>query len=81
MGDLWKTGLEGSSFSNGIRVAVAMTDQGKVTQTFPNQLKESSTYLYPLKKWEEPAYYEHLKKSYGIMRETYRKASLEEAKK
>lgn len=81
MGDLWKTGLEGSSVINGIRVAVATTDQGKVEQTFPSQLKESSTYLYPLKKWEQPAYYEHLKKSYDIMKETYLKASLKEAKK
>jgi hypothetical protein len=81
MGDLWKTGLGGSSVINGIRVAVAMTDNGKVTQTFPNQLKESSTYVYPLKKWDMPVFYEHLKKSYDIMGETYRKVSQKEAKK
>jgi hypothetical protein len=81
MGDLWKTGLGGSSIINGIRVAVAMTDNGKVTQTFPKQLKERSTYVYPLKKWDMPAFYEQLKKSYDIMGETYRKASLKEAKK
>ncbi|MEH7306568.1 hypothetical protein [Neobacillus drentensis] len=76
MGNVWESGLSGSGETSGIRLAIVTTEKGKVMQTFPkvtnNQLHQSDTFLYSWKKWEEPAFYERLKKSYGIMKETYR---------
>ncbi|WP_042462849.1 hypothetical protein [Neobacillus dielmonensis] len=80
MSDLWKTGLERSMEADGIRVAVVTTDQGKVQQTLPKlnggQLEDSDAFLYKLKKWDQPVYYERLKKSYDLIRETYRTTKL-----
>lgn len=76
MGDVWQSGLSSSVETSGIRLAVVRTEHGKVIQTLPitrnNQLHQTDSFLYSWKKWEEPAYYERLKKSYGIMKETYR---------
>ncbi|WHY68229.1 hypothetical protein [Neobacillus sp. SuZ13] len=76
MGNVWEGGLSGSVETSGIRLAIVTTEQGKVIQTLPktknNLLQQADTYLYSWEKWEEPSFYERLKKSYGIMKETYR---------
>ncbi|MEH7744640.1 hypothetical protein V7659_06230 [Neobacillus drentensis] len=75
MGNVWKSGLSGSVETSGIRLAIVTTELGKVTQTLPrtknNRLHQFDAFLYSWKKWEEPAFYERLKKSYGIMKEMY----------
>jgi L-fucose mutarotase/ribose pyranase (RbsD/FucU family) len=80
MGNVWESGLESNLETSGIRLAIVATEQGKVQQTFPkttnNQLQHSEAFLYTWKKWEEPAFYERLKKSYGIMREAFRTTEL-----
>jgi len=76
MGDVWESGLSGSDETSGIRLALVTTELGKVTQTLPkttnNRIHESDAYIYSWKKWEEPSFNERLKRSYGIMKETYR---------
>jgi hypothetical protein len=77
MGSVWDSGLSASVETSGFRIALVTAENGKVTQTLPkasnNQLHQTDTFLYSWKKWEEPAFYERLKKSYGIMKETFRK--------
>jgi len=76
MGNVWEGGLSGSVETSGMRLAIVTTEQGKVIQTLPktknNLLQQANTYLYSWEKWEEPSFYERLKNSYGIMKETYR---------
>lgn len=85
MGNVWESGLSGSIESNGIRLAIVTTENGEVEQTFPkitnNQLHQTDAFLYSWKKWEEPAFYERLKKSYGIMSEVFRTTELKDGKR
>ena len=80
MGSVWESGLSASVETSGFRIALVTAENGKVTQTLPkasnNQLHQTDTFLYSWKKWEEPAFYERLKKSYGIMKETFRTTKL-----
>ncbi len=82
MGDVWNNGLSGSVESPGIRLAVVTAEEGKPVQTFPqtdrNTLLEKDSILYSWEKWNQPDYYERLKKSYEIMAETYRTANLKD---
>jgi hypothetical protein len=75
MGDLWKSGLSGSETIEGIRVAAAISSQVQIIQTFPNsqnrQLEQGDVRLFKWKEWDQPNYYERLKNSYMIMKETY----------
>ncbi|MEH7159096.1 hypothetical protein, partial [Neobacillus drentensis] len=82
MGNVWESGLLGSVETSGMRLGIVTTGNGRVIQTIPtankNQLRQADTIFYKWKKWEEPAFYERLKKSYGIMKETYRMTELKE---
>lgn len=75
MGDLWKNGLTGSETFNGIRIAMVMMEKGEIKQTIPqttvNKLMEDDVYLYSWNEWDQPVYYERLKKSYEIIKKTY----------
>jgi hypothetical protein len=77
MGDIWKYGLSKSETIEGIRVATAATKQGKLVQTIPRQsnnlLQQKDAFLYSWSEWEQPLYYERLKKSYYMIKETYGK--------
>ncbi|MDR7001757.1 hypothetical protein [Neobacillus niacini] len=76
MGDIWKSGLTGSVKLEGIRTAIVMMENDTVVQTFPKtvngRLQQADANLYTWKEWEQPAYYERLKKSYNMMKNTYR---------
>ena len=76
MGNVWESGLSSCVETSGIRLALVTTELGKITQTLPktnkNRIHESDAYIYSWKKWEEPSFNERLKRSYGIMKETYR---------
>ncbi|MFP7295642.1 hypothetical protein [Neobacillus niacini] len=80
MGDIWKSGLTGSERIEGIRVAVLTTLQGEINQTIPKSMnydiKQKDVYLYTWEEWEQPAYYERLKKSYTIIKQVYREVSV-----
>ncbi|MEH7482992.1 hypothetical protein V7157_18405 [Neobacillus drentensis] len=84
MGNVWESGLSSNVETSGISVAIVTTENGKVQQTFPkitnNQLHQTDSFFYSWKKWEEPAFYERLKKSYGIMKEAYRTTELKDGK-
>jgi hypothetical protein len=84
MGNVWESGLASSIETSGIRVAIVTTENGKVQQSFPNltnnQLHQTDAFFYSWKKWEEPAFYERLKKSYGIMKEAFRTAEIKDGK-
>ncbi|TDL66389.1 hypothetical protein E2R56_22740 [Rhodococcus qingshengii] len=67
MGDIWKSGLTKSERIEGIRVALATTYKGEIQQTLPGL-------LYTWDEWEQPTYYERLKKSYKIIQQTYGEA-------
>lgn len=81
MGDIWKAGLSKSETIQGIRAAVAATEQGKLVQTIPRQsnnvLHQKDVFLYSWNEWKQPLFYERLKKSYDIIKEIYRKTKLE----
>jgi hypothetical protein len=85
MDDLWKKGLAGSVTVKGINVSAVITEDGKVTQTFPNmasgKIPQKGTFLYNWKEWNEPQYYERLKQSYQIMKETYDTAKIKDVEK
>ncbi|MGJ7910184.1 hypothetical protein [Neobacillus sp. LXY-1] len=76
MGDIWKTGLTEGVSTDGIRVAVVTTSQAGVESTLPtqrnSQIVQNDAYLYRWEEWNEPSYYERLKQSYYLMKETYR---------
>ncbi|WHY92999.1 hypothetical protein QNK12_05765 [Neobacillus cucumis] len=80
MGDIWKGGLQGSVKLNGIRTAVVMLENDTFTQTFPEivngRLQQENANIYSWKEWEHPAYYERLKKSYDILKNTYRSTEI-----
>lgn len=84
MGDIWKSGLNSNETIEGIRVAVAAAEQGKVMQTIPNHtnniLQQKDVFFYSWNEWEQPLYYERLKKSYDIIKETYGKTKIEKDK-
>ncbi|MED4227573.1 hypothetical protein [Neobacillus cucumis] len=75
MGDVWKQGLSGSVEISGIKAAVVTTENGAVNQTFPKSvngnLNQTGAITYTWNKWEQPEFYERLKKSYEIMQRTY----------
>ncbi|NHM31846.1 hypothetical protein [Neobacillus terrae] len=85
MGDLWTSGLKGTETIKGIRIAVAETKNGKVQMSFPslknNLLLQEDTYLYSWDDWNEPSYYERLKKSYDVMAKTYKTSRIGEGAK
>ncbi len=76
IGDLWQSGLSGSETIDGIRVAVTILENDQVKQTFPlavnGLLLQEDVRLYQWKEWDQPIYYERLKESYKIMKETFR---------
>jgi hypothetical protein len=80
MGDIWKAGLSKSETIEGIRVAAAMK-QGKLVQTIPRQsnnvLQQKDVFLYSWNEWEQPLFYERLKKSYDMIKKTYGKTKQE----
>jgi hypothetical protein len=75
MGDIWKNGLSSSQTIEGITVAAAVTENGKIVQTVPSAVDQKllmkETFFYSWEEWEQPAYYERLKKSYEIIKNTY----------
>ncbi|MDF2791650.1 MAG: hypothetical protein K0S80_4752, partial [Neobacillus sp.] len=81
MGDIWKAGLSKSETIEGIRVAAAATEQGKIVQTIPRQaknvLQQKDVFLYSWNEWEQPLFYERLKKSYDMIKDAYGKTKLE----
>ncbi|WNF23935.1 hypothetical protein [Mesobacillus jeotgali] len=77
--NLYETGLSGSEYIDGIGVAAALVSTGENITVLPeSQSKIDSMFFYEWKGWEEPRYYERLKKSYNIMKETFEKAGDEE---
>ncbi|OIK11500.1 hypothetical protein BIV60_18145 [Bacillus sp. MUM 116] len=80
MGDIWKNGLTGSVKLKGIRIAIVMKENDRVAQTFPEtvngRLLKGDTILYTWNDWEQPPYYERIKKSYDIMRDTFRSTEI-----
>ena len=84
MGDLWKNGLSASAETNGVRVAVVATEDGKVQQTLPKaangMLQQKDAYLYSWKSWDNPIFHERLKDSYQMMAEIYGTTELMERK-
>lgn len=85
MGDMWTGGLPSSVTIKGIKAAVVTVNNGKIEQTFPQmangKIQERDVYLYAWKNWETPSYYERLKKSYDIMKETYQATILKDDQK
>lgn len=85
MDDIWKKGLSGSTTTKGINIAVVTTDKGKIQQTFPSmvngKIPQKDVVMYTWKEWNEPPYYERLKKSYQIMKQTYQTARLKDGEK
>lgn len=75
MSDLWKNGLNGSKKIDGIRIAMVMSEKGKVNQTIPQTtdklLMEDDVFLYTWNEWDHPVYHERLKKSYEIIKKTF----------
>jgi hypothetical protein len=75
MSDVWKFGITKSENIEGIRVAVTTTIQGKIKESIPrsvnNTINKKDVYLYSWDEWEQPTYYERLKKSYQIIKETF----------
>jgi hypothetical protein len=85
MDDLWEKGLTGSTTTKGINLSVVTTDNGDIKQTFPRMVNgtipEKAVYLYEWKEWDQPRYFERLKQSYGIMKETYNTVELKDGEK
>ncbi|WP_160725853.1 hypothetical protein [Bacillus sp. USDA818B3_A] len=85
MGDVWKQGLSGSVEISGLRAAVVTTDQSGVNQTIPKrvsgQVQQKDAILYNWNKWDQPAFYERLKSSYGIMQKTFGSIDLTDTNK
>jgi hypothetical protein len=75
MGDLWKSGLTNSEKIDGIRIAAIMIENGKIKQIIPrttdNNLTQDDVFIFTWNEWEQPVYYERLKKSYEIMKNTF----------
>ncbi|KAB7666899.1 hypothetical protein [Bacillus sp. B1-b2] len=76
MADLWEKGLEGSEYTEGIRMAVVMEKDKSVISSLPelkdqNMIMADSTQLYTWDKWEEPAFHERLKSSYYILQDYF----------
>ncbi|SFA81052.1 MULTISPECIES: hypothetical protein [unclassified Bacillus (in: firmicutes)] len=75
MGDLWKQGLTGSRKISDIGVVVAFSENEKLLYTQPETshatITRDSVAIYNWDDWDEPRYYERLKESYYIMKNTY----------
>ncbi|MGD6877609.1 hypothetical protein [Bacillus infantis] len=78
-GDLWKSGLSGSSIIESMTIGAAVTENGKLAGTAPAMtdgvIKEEDSFKYSWKSWEEPQYHERLKQSYWIMKDAFSKAA------
>jgi hypothetical protein len=79
MGDIWKSGLTNSERIEGIRVAITTTLQGKAQQKIPAR-NQKDVFLYTWDEWEQPIYYERLKKSYDMIKETFGKTKIRNRK-
>jgi hypothetical protein len=75
-GDMWNGGLQQSEVIEGIRAAAVVANQKQPVMSFPakadGQITQQSSVLYTWKEWDKPFYSERLKKSYNIMKNTYK---------
>lgn len=79
MGDFWKGGLESSINIDGINIGIVAYDKNQTDNfdSFPKissgKIPKKNMYLYTWDEWNEPQYSERLKKSYYILKETFKK--------
>ena len=71
MGDMWKEGLASSRTIAGMRVGVYENEFSYPTKE-GHTLHAKQFYTYTWDAWEEPTYHERLKRSYTIVKETYK---------
>ncbi|PKG25381.1 hypothetical protein [Niallia nealsonii] len=76
--DLWKKGLEGSEYIDGIQLAFISVKGNKIVSSLPSlheskMIKEDDMKIYKWDNWEEPLYHERLKQSYYILQKTFSK--------
>lgn len=75
IGDIYEEGLNASTFIDEISVgALYVSEEDAVTDTFPEAIKEGevpSMEGYSWEKWDLPQTQEHLKQSYGIVKELF----------
>lgn len=75
LGNLYEKGLSGSEHIEGIQFAAAVSRGVRIVSTLPESqtgtLKDTMSYSW--KEWENPQFHESLKKSYFIMKVTYKK--------
>ncbi len=72
MGDMWQKGLQSSETIDGIRVGV-YEDGFSYPAKEGHMLDATHFYTYTWDGWEEPTYHERLKRSYEIVKQTYKK--------
>jgi hypothetical protein len=74
IGNLYEKGLAGSEMTAGLNMAFVTVERGKITSILPENEpgKIKNSVQYNWKEWEQPHYYERLKKSYFIMKEAYK---------
>lgn len=79
MGDFWKSGLESNINIDGINIGIVAYDKNQTDNfdSFPKisngKILKKNMYLYTWDEWNEPQYSERLKKSYYILKETFKK--------
>lgn len=72
IGDLYETGLSGSETTEGIHFASALFEKEDTPANQTEKIKD--TLFYEWAGWENPEYHERLKKSYSIMKDTFKNA-------
>lgn len=76
MGNLYEKGLSGSKQIEGIRFVAAVINESGIDSILPDNQSDKleRTILYEWQDWEKPKYYERLKKSYSLMKDTFKNA-------
>ncbi|SFA52067.1 hypothetical protein SAMN05216169_10318 [Anoxybacillus pushchinoensis] len=77
MGDMWQGGLTSSKTIDGIRIGVYENEFSYPTKE-GHTLHAKQFYTYTWDAWEEPTYHERLKRSYTIVKETYKRIEVGE---
>jgi hypothetical protein len=82
MSNLYKHELTGSEKLDEMRVSAVTVSGGAVTSTLPENKagKLVNSFSFSWSEWEQPQFYERMKKSYGIMKEAFRTVAEEEEK-
>ncbi len=84
IGDMWENGMSSSETADGIRAAAVVANQKQVIMSLPQasngQISQQSSALYSWKEWEQPLYNERLKRSYSIMKNTYKNTDIKDEK-